>query len=77
MQSSPIFFVIILFANFLHAKDIFAPVIQVNEMIIKKIAIVKNYRFFADQNLSQIFHLLIKKSCQYVVRDLENGALSL
>ena len=42
----PIFFVIILFANFLHAKDIFAPAIQVNEMIITQYEIDQRSLFF-------------------------------
>ena len=43
---TPIFIVIILFANFLHAKDIFAPVIQVNEMIITQYEIDQRSLFF-------------------------------
>ena len=39
--------------------------------------VVKNYRFLADQRLKALLHLLIKKNCKSVVRDLENGALSL
>ena len=42
----PIFIVIILFANFLHAKDIFAPAIQVNEMIITHYEIDQRSLFF-------------------------------
>ena len=42
----PIFFVIILFANFLHAKDKFAPAIQVNEMIITQYEIDQRSLFF-------------------------------
>ena len=42
----PIFFVIILFANFLHAKDIFAPAIQVNEMIITQYELDQRSLFF-------------------------------
>ena len=42
----PIFFVIILFANFLHAKDIFAPAIQVNEMVITQYEIDQRSLFF-------------------------------
>ena len=42
----PIFFVIILFANFLHAKNIFAPAIQVNEMIITQYEIDQRSLFF-------------------------------
>ena len=42
----PIFIVIILFANFLHAKDIFAPAIQVNEMIITQYEIDQRSLFF-------------------------------
>ena len=43
---TPIFIVIILFANFLHAKDIFAPAIQVNEMIITQYEIDQRSLFF-------------------------------
>ena len=43
---TPIFIVIILFANFLHAKDIFAPVIQVNEMIITQYEVDQRSLFF-------------------------------
>ena len=42
----PIFIVIILFANFLHAKDNFAPAIQVNEMIITQYEIDQRSLFF-------------------------------
>ena len=42
----PIFIVIILFANFLHAKDIFAPAIQVNEMVITQYEIDQRSLFF-------------------------------
>ena len=42
----PIFFVIILFANFLHAKDNFAPAIQVNEMIITQYELDQRSLFF-------------------------------
>ena len=42
----PIFFVIILFTNFLHAKDIFAPAIQVNEMVITQYEIDQRSLFF-------------------------------
>ena len=41
-----IFFVIILFANFLHAKDNFAPAIQVNEMIITQYELDQRSLFF-------------------------------
>ena len=44
--STPIFLVIILFANFLPAKDIFAPKIQVNEMIITQYEIDQRSLFF-------------------------------
>ena len=43
---TPIFIVIVLFANFLHAKDIFAPAIQVNEMIITEYEINQRALFF-------------------------------
>ena len=43
---TPIFIVIILFANFLHAKDNFAPAIQVNEMIITQYEIDQRSLFF-------------------------------
>ena len=43
---TPIFIVIILFANFSNAKDIFAPVIQVNEMIITQYEIDQRSLFF-------------------------------
>ena len=43
---TPIFIVIVLFANFLHAKDIFAPAIQVNEMIITEYEIDQRALFF-------------------------------
>ena len=43
---TPISIVIILFANFLHAKDIFAPAIQVNEMIITQYEIDQRSLFF-------------------------------
>ena len=42
----PIFIVIILFANFLHAKDNFAPAIQVNEMIITQYELDQRSLFF-------------------------------
>ncbi len=42
----PIFIGIILFANFLHAKDNFAPAIQVNEMIITQYEIDQRSLFF-------------------------------
>ena len=44
--STPIFLVIILFANFLPAKDIFAPKIKVNEMIITQYEIDQRSLFF-------------------------------
>ena len=44
--STPIFLVIILFANFLHAKDNFAPAIQVNEMIITQYELDQRSLFF-------------------------------
>ena len=46
---TPIFIVIVLFANFLHAKDIFAPAIQVNEMIITEYEIDQRALFFEHQ----------------------------
>ena len=42
----PIFILIILFANFLHAKDNFAPAIQVNEMIITQYELDQRSLFF-------------------------------
>ena len=44
--STPIFVVIILFANFLYAKDIFAPKIQVDDMIITQYEIDQRSLFF-------------------------------
>ena len=44
--ATSIFIVIILFANFLHAKDNFAPVIQVNEMIITQYELDQRSLFF-------------------------------
>ncbi len=43
---TPISIVMILFTNFLHAKDIFAPAIQVNEMIITQYEIDQRSLFF-------------------------------
>ena len=43
---TPISIVVILLANFLHAKDIFAPAIQVNEMIITQYEIDQRSLFF-------------------------------
>lgn len=43
---TPIFFVIILIANFLNAKDTFAPAIQVDEMIITQYEIDQRALFF-------------------------------
>ena len=43
---TPISIVVILLANFLHAKDIFAPAIQVNEMVITQYEIDQRSLFF-------------------------------
>ena len=43
---TPIFIVIILFANFVYAKDIFGPAIQVNEMVITQYEIDQRSLFF-------------------------------
>ena len=42
----PIFVVIIIFANFLNAKDTFAPAIHVDEMIITQYEIDQRALFF-------------------------------